>query len=59
MTNPTRLKLEQYLAWPETRIGNLLTWLDRPDMEGWSNEMVMDLLYKQLDACAIIDEAHY
>ena len=52
-------KVEQHLAWPETRVGNLLTWLNRDDMEGWDNEMVMGLLYKQLERVDIVDEAHY
>ena len=52
-------RLEQHLAWPETRIGHLITWLDRPDMEGWSNEMIMDLMYKKLAEVDMIDEAHF
>ena len=59
MTNPARIKLEQHLAWPETRISNLLTWLDRDDMEGWDNTTVMGLLYQQLSNADFTDEAHF
>jgi len=58
MTNPARIKLEQHLAWPETRLGHLLTWLDRP-AEGWDNAMVMGLFYEHLSNADITDEAHF
>ena len=57
--NPTRVLLEQHLAWPETRISNLLTWLDRDDMEGWDNATVLALVFQQLSTVDIIDEAHF
>ena len=54
----TRITIEQHLAWPETRLGNLLTWIDRP-VEGWDNAHLMDLFYKHLAAVETTDEAHY
>ena len=54
-----RITVEQHLAWPETRVSNLLTWLNRDDMEGWDDEMVMGLLYNQLKRADFVDEAHY
>ena len=59
VSNPRpRVTVEQHLAWPETRISNLLTWLDREDMEGWDNDTVMALLYNQI-ARAEDQEAHF
>ena len=49
--------IEQQLAWPETRISNLLTWLDRP-IEGWDSTTVTGLLYEQV-ARAEDQEAHF
>ena len=53
-----KVTIEQHLAWPETRISNLLTWLDRDDMEGWDNERVMGLFYAQV-ARADDQETHF
>ena len=52
-----KVTIEQHLAWPETRISNLLTWLDRP-VEGWDSTAVTGLLYNQL-ARAEDQEAHF
>jgi len=52
-------RLEQHLAWPETRLGHLLTWITRP-VEGWDNATVMSLFYEHLATVdGIEDEAHF
>ena len=53
-----KVTIEQHLAWPETRIGYLLTWINRP-VEGWESATLMGLLYERLATADIIDEAHY
>ena len=53
-----KVTIEQHLAWPETRLGNLLTWLRRP-VEGWDNATVMGLFYEHLAAADVQDEAHF
>ena len=59
-SNPHRkVTIEQHLAWPETRISNLLTWFNRDDMDGWGNQRVMGLMYEQLASADIVDEAHF
>jgi len=59
VSNPRpRTTIEQHLAWPETRLGNLLTWLRRP-VEGWDNATVMGLFYEHLAAADVQDEAHF
>lgn len=43
--------IDQHLAWPETRIGYLLTWIDRPiPADGWNRPALMQLLYDYLAA---------
>jgi len=52
-----KVTVEQHLAWPETRIGYLLTWIDRP-VEGWD---ASDLTRRMYDFLAIAEdqEAHF
>ena len=45
-----KVTLDEHLAWPETRIGYLLSWINRP-VEGWSKRDLCLRLYQ------IIDEA--
>lgn len=54
----TRVTIDQHLAWPETRVGHLLSWVGR-SVEGWDDEHLYNLMYKQLEACDIVDEAHF
>ena len=47
----------QHLAWPETRIGYLLTWIER-EVPGWDSARLTQLYYGLV---AEVDdpEAHY
>ena len=53
MTSP----LEKHLSWPETRIGYLLTWIDRP-IPGWDNSELTKRMYEFI-ALAEDQEAHF
>jgi len=53
----TRITIEQHLAWPETRIGYLLGWIDRRQ-EGWDPSELTQRLYG-LIATAEDQEAHF
>ena len=63
LANPRpKVTVDQHLAWPETRIGNLLTWLDRDDIgaDGWSDQMVTEQIYLHLEKVSNLeDEAHF
>lgn len=52
-----KVTIDQHLAWPETRIGHLLTWLNRP-VEGWEPEELNLRLYHYI-AIAEDQEAHF
>ncbi len=52
-----KVTIEQHLAWPETRIGYLLTWIDRPT-EGWDASDLTQRMYEFL-AIAEDQEAHF
>ena len=52
-----KVTIDQHLAWPETRISNLLTWISRP-VEGWSAEELTQRLYHYIDI-AEDQEAHF
>ena len=52
-------RLEQHLAWPETRLGHLLTWITRP-VEGWDRAELTKLFLDRLATVdEIEDEAHF
>ena len=52
-------RLEQHLAWPETRLGHLLTWIARP-VEGWDRAELTKLFLDRLATVdEIEDEAHF
>ena len=58
VSNPRpRVTIDQHLAWPETRIGHLLTWINRP-VEGWSAEELTQRLYYYI-GIAEDQEAHF
>ena len=58
VSNPRpRATIDQHLAWPETRIGHLLTWINRL-VEGWSAEELTQRLYHYIDI-AEDQEAHF
>lgn len=58
VSNPRpRVTIDQHLAWPETRIGYLLTWIDRP-VEGWDASDLTQRMYEFL-AIAEDQEAHF
>jgi len=58
VSNPRpRVTIDQHLAWPETRIGHLLTWINRP-VEGWSTEELTRRLYHYIEI-AEDQEAHF
>ena len=63
VSNPRpRVTIDQHLAWPETRISNLFTWLDRDDdaTDGWTNQIINEQIYLHLEKLADIqDEAHF
>ena len=52
-----RDRLEKHLAWPETRIGHLLTWINRP-VEGWEPDELNLRLFHYI-ALAEDQEAHF
>ena len=59
MTYRTPVTIDQHLAWPETRIQHLITWLNRP-IEGWEPEELTKLFYDRLSTVdGIQDEAHF
>lgn len=52
-------RLEQHLAWTETRVGHLLTWIARP-VEGWERSTLTKLLLDRLaEISDLEDEAHF
>ena len=53
----TRITIEQHLAWPETRIEYLVTWLNR-QVEGWDNSSILQSMYHWI-ALAEDQEAHF
>ena len=53
----TRVTIEQHLAWPETRIQHLITWLNRP-IQGWDDSNAMQRFYHWVEL-AEDQEAHY
>ena len=53
----TRVTIDQHLAWPETRIQHLMTWLNRP-IEGWEPGELNLRLYHYI-AIAEDQEAHF
>ena len=53
----TRVTIDQHLAWPETRIQHLITWLNRP-IQGWDNKNTMQRFYYWV-ALAEDHEAHF
>lgn len=58
VSNPRpKVTIDQHLAWPETRIGHLLTWINRP-VEGWDVTELNQRLYGFV-ALAEDQEAHF
>ena len=53
----TRITIEQHLAWPETRIQYIITWLNRP-LEGWDKGNHHERLYHWI-SLADDQEAHF
>ncbi len=53
----SRITVEQHLAWPETRIGYLLTWINRP-VQGWDRSELTQRVYEYI-AIAEDQEAHF
>ena len=51
------MSITKHLAWPETRVGYLLTWIDR-EVPGWDNARLTQLYYDWI-AKADDLEAHY
>ena len=54
-----KVTIDQHLAWPETRLGYLLGWIDRP-IEGWDHGDLNKMFYDRLATVdGIEDEAHF
>ena len=52
-----KVTVEQHLSWPETRIGYLLSWIDRP-VPGWDSSELTKRMYEFI-AIAEDQEAHF
>ena len=52
-----KVTLQQHLAWPETRIGHLMSWIVRPG-PGWDKTDLCQLMYERL-ADIEDGESHY
>ena len=53
-----KVTIDQHLAWPETRIGHIISFLDR-NLDGWDNTRLHGHLFDWIAKADIDDEAHF